>query len=151
MPLVVRLFISPARGLPVREVLEARAVSDWGLEGCAHARRGGKRQVLLMDSETLHEFSLLPGQVKENVLTQGLDLRALARGHRLRIGEAVLEVTIPCEPCDYIESLRPGLEQQMRGRRGMLTRVIQGGLIRPGDSIELLPSAAVGRAFQPAQ
>jgi MOSC domain-containing protein YiiM len=143
MPSVVRLFISPAHGLPVREVPEARAVPDWGFDGCAHARRGSKRQVLLMDSETLQEMVLLPGQVKENILTAGLDLRALVRGQRLRVGEAVLEVTIPCEPCNYIESLRPGLEAQIRGRRGMLSRVLEGGLIRPGDAIAIVPPASL--------
>ena len=137
MASVLRLFISPAHGLPMREVPESRAIVDWGLEGCAHARGTSKRQVLLMDSETLQEFSLRPGQVKENLLTLGLDLHALTRGQRLRIGEALLEVTIPCEPCNYIESLRPGLEKALRGRRGMLTRVVEGGLIRPGDAIEL--------------
>ena len=138
MASVARLFICPVPGQPVREVAEARALPDWGLEGCAHARSGSKRQVLLMDSETLTEMALLPGQVKENVVTQGLNLRALAKGQRLRLGEALLELTVPCSPCGYIESLRPGLEAQMRGKRGMLFRVIEGGLIRPGDAIQLL-------------
>ncbi|HEV8385335.1 MAG TPA: MOSC domain-containing protein [Candidatus Acidoferrales bacterium] len=135
---MARLFISPAHGLPVREVSEVRAVPDWGLEGCAHARRGSKRQVLLIDAETLQEMTLDPGQVKENVVTQGLDQRALQRGQRLRLGEALLEITIPCSPCNYIESLRPGLEAAMRGRRGMLARVLEGGVIRTGDAIELI-------------
>ncbi len=113
---------------------------DWGFEGCAHARRGSKRQVLLMDAETLQEMDLLPGQVKENAVTLGLDLRALHKGQRLRIGEALLEMTIPCSPCSYIESLRPGLEEAMRGRRGILFRVLEGGLIRPGDAIEVVTS-----------
>lgn len=137
MASVTRLFICPLPGQPVREVPEARALLDWGLEGCAHARRGSKRQVLLMDSETLEEMALLPGQVRENVVTQGLNLRALEKGQRLRLGEALLELTVPCSPCSLIESLRPGLEEKLRGKRGMLFRVIEGGLIRPGDSIEV--------------
>jgi MOSC domain-containing protein YiiM len=119
-------------------VAEAKAVADWGLDGCAHARRGSKRQVLLIDSETLAEMALHPGQVKENILTQGLDVRGLARGQRLRIGQALLEVTIACTPCSMFEAIRPGLEAEMRGKRGMLCRVLEGGLMRPGDSIEVV-------------
>ena len=138
MASVLRLFICPVLGEPVREVVEARALADWGLDGCAHARRGSKRQVLLMDAETLEEMDLHPGQVKENVLTRGLSLRGLQRGQRLRAGDALLEVTMPCAPCNLMESIRPGLETQMRGKRGMLCRVLEDGLMRPGDSIEVL-------------
>jgi MOSC domain-containing protein YiiM len=140
MPSVLRLYLCPVLRQPVREVPEARALADWGLEGCAHARRGSKRQVLLMDSETLAEMDLHPGQVKENVLTQGLDVRGLARGQRLRIGQALLEVTIPCTPCSMFEAIRPGLEAEMRGKRGMLCRVLESGTIRPGDPIALVAS-----------
>ena len=139
MPTVLRLYICPVLGQPVCEVAEAKALADWGLDGCAHARRGSKRQVLLMDSETLAEMDLHPGQVKENVLTQGLDVRGLTRGQRVRIGQALLEVTIPCAPCNMFEAIRPGLEAEMRGKRGMLCRVLESGTIRAGDTIEVSP------------
>ncbi len=138
MSTVLRLYLCIVLGQPVREVAEAKALADWGLDGCAHARRGGKRQVLLMDTETLTEMDLHPGQVKENILTQGLDVRGLARGQRLRIGQALLEVTIPCTPCNMFEAIRPGLEAEMRGKRGMLCRVLEDGLIRQGDPIEVM-------------
>ncbi len=93
-----------------------------------------------MDAETLEEMDLHPGQVKENVLTRGLDVRSLQGGQRLRVGGALLEVTIPCTPCRMFEDIRPGLEAQMRGKRGMLCRVLEGGVIRPGDRIEIMQS-----------
>ena len=89
-------------------------------------------------------MDLLPGQVKENVLSVGLNVRALERGQRLRIGEALLEVTVPCTPCNMFEAIRPGLEAAMRGKRGMLCRVIEGGVIRAGDRIELEVQARAG-------
>ena len=147
MASVVLLFICPVHGEPMREVSEAQVVADWGLQGCSHARRGGKRQVLLMDAETLAEMDLQPGQVKENIVTGGLNLRALEKGQRLRIGGALLEVTIPCEPCNFIEGIRPGLQERMRGKRGMLSRVLQGGLIRSGDPIEVVPPASLPASF----
>jgi len=42
-------------------------------------------------------------------------------------------------PCDLLEKIRPGLRRELRGRRGMLCRVIAGGMIRRGDNIERIP------------
>jgi MOSC domain-containing protein YiiM len=35
-----------------------------------------------------------------------------------------------------MEKIRPGLRKELYGRRGMLCRVIEGGIIRRGDTIE---------------
>jgi MOSC domain-containing protein YiiM len=51
-----------------------------------------------------------------------------------------------CHPCDQLEKVRPGLRREMRGRRGMLCRVLEGGMIRRGDAIEKV-SAAAGLRF----
>jgi MOSC domain-containing protein YiiM len=118
------------------ESAEVRAVEDSGLEGCAHARTGSKRQVLLMDNETLEVMELRPGSIRENITTQGLNVNGLALGQRLRVGEARLEVSAVCTPCDQMERIRPGLRRELRGRRGILCRVIAGGTIRRGDTIE---------------
>ncbi len=136
MPSVLHLFRAPQRRLPMAELAEVRAVEDSGLEGCAHARAGSKRQVLLMDNETLEGMDLRPGSIRENITTQGLNVNGLALGQRLRVGEARLEVSAVCTPCDQMEKIRPGLRRELRGRRGMLCRVIAGGMIRRGDTIE---------------
>jgi MOSC domain-containing protein YiiM len=117
---------------------EGRAVTDLGLEGCAHGRPQSKRQLLLVDRETLEALNLGPGTIRENITTEGLNVNGLERGESLRIGEAVVEVTMPCTPCGQMEDLRPGLRKEIRGRRGMLCRVVTGGVIRPGDRIEKL-------------
>jgi MOSC domain-containing protein YiiM len=119
----------------MEELPEARALEDVGLEGCAHARPQGKRQVLLMDRKTLDFFELAPGIVRENVTTEGLDVNGLVIGQRLQIGEAELQVSAVCDPCEQIEALRPGLQAAMLGRRGMLCRVVRGGMLRRGDRI----------------
>jgi len=109
------------------------------LDGCAHARPGSPRQVLLVDSETLELMELPPGIVRENITTRGINVNGLAIGQRLKVGEAHLEVSMICTPCDQMEKIRPNLRRELRGRRGMLCRVIQTGLIRRGDSIERIP------------
>ncbi len=133
---VVHLFRALLRRLPMEEVAEVRALQDSGLEGCAHARTGTPRQVLLMDSEMLELMELSPGIIRENITTRGINVNGLETGQRLQVGAAQLEVSMVCTPCDLLEKIRPGLRRELRGRRGMLCRVLARGVIRQGDRIE---------------
>jgi MOSC domain-containing protein YiiM len=121
----------------MEELAEASAIQEMGFEGCAHARPG-RRQVLLVDRETLDALEISPGMIRENITTEGLNVNGLKEGESLRIGEVLLEVTMACTPCGQMDDLRPGLRREIRGRRGMLCRVVKGGVIRPGDGIEKL-------------
>lgn len=136
MARVQHLFRAPKKRLPMEEMLEVRAVSDSGFEGCAHARRGSPRQVLLVDQETLEAMNLTPGIIRENITTNGLNISGLEIGQQLRIGQSHMQVSAVCTPCDQMERIRPGLRKELWGRRGMLCRVIGDGIIRCGDSIE---------------
>jgi len=139
MPSVLRLFRSSKKHMPMEELGEANLLMDFGIDVCTHARPGGKRQVLLVDCETLDAMDLQPGWIKENITTNGLDVNGLKLGQQLRIGPARLEVTAVCTPCNELEKIRHGLRREIWGRRGMLCRVLQGGIIRCGDAIEKLP------------
>ncbi len=138
MARVQNLFRAPKKRLPMEELSEVRALWDKGFEGCAHGRPGGKRQVLLVDRETLEAMDLQPGVIRENITTDGLNVNSLEVGQLLRIGEARLEISAVCTPCDQMEAIRPGLRKELWGRRGMLCRVLDGGTIRRGDLIEKL-------------
>jgi len=121
----------------MRECEEALAVENKGFRDCIHGRSGSTRQVLLMDFETLEEFGIPPGRARENITTRGIALGALALGQRLRVGEALLEVTKPCTPCHQMDEIREGLQEAIRGRRGLLCRVVESGKIRRGDAVEI--------------
>jgi MOSC domain-containing protein YiiM len=81
----------------------------------------------------------------------GLD--DLAAGTRLTIGEAVLELTGPCEPCEVIGRINRvadpyALRDALEGRRGVLARVVDvtgAGRIRLGDAIVVAAPAAKGQ------
>lgn len=133
---VEHVFVSIGHRLPMREVAEGKALVEKGLEGCAHARPG-VRQLLLVEGEVLEALDLAPGSIMENVTTRGIELAGLRPGQRLRVGEALVEITLPCAPCERMEAIRPGLKETLRGRRGMLCRVIEAGSIRAGDAIAL--------------
>lgn len=139
MPNILHLFRAARKHLVMEELAEVNVVTDFGFEGCAHARPGGTRQVLIVDRESLDAMDLRPGWIKENITTEGLSVNGLPLGQQLRIGSARLEVTSVCTPCDQLEKIRPGLRREIWGRRGMLCRVLEGGTIRRGDAIEKLP------------
>lgn len=152
MAKVARLFVAPRRHAPMAEQFQVPAIANRGLEGCTHGRSGSRRQVLLVEEETLVEFGLAPGSLRENITTTGLHLDQLRSGDKLRVGDAVLlEATEACEPCHVLDAIRPGLREAMQHRRGVLCRVVEGGLIRRGDVIELLgPSNKDGGPANPA-
>ena len=134
---VLHLFQCLAHGEPMREFEEVFAVENKGFKDCLHGRSGSTRQVLVMDQETLEEFGIAPGRARENITMRGIALGKLLFGQRLRAGEVLLEVTKPCTPCHLMDEIRQGLQEAIRGRRGLLCRVVEPGRIRRGDRVEM--------------
>lgn len=109
------------------------------------------RQVHLIHAELFEElaqagFAVGPGELGENVATVGLDLLALPRGARLRLGEAALvELTGLRNPCRQIDdnigqgALAAVLARAEDGalirKAGVMAIVLEGGPVRPGDPI----------------
>jgi MOSC domain-containing protein YiiM len=121
-------------------VASALLEAGLGLSGDKHAGAASRRQVLIVDGEALDALGLAPGTIKENLTVQGLDVMRLEPGTRLRIGaSAVLEITSICEPCFRMDEIRSGLRTELEGRRGMNSRVIEGGRISVGD-----PAVVIG-------
>jgi MOSC domain-containing protein YiiM len=145
---VAHLFLKPERGSPMREVPEATAVAGKGLEGDASYGRG-PRQVLIMEAEVLHRFGLAPGTARENILTRGLRLTAVTPGETLAVGTTLLEVTAGCDPCSFMDELQPGLQEAIRGERGILAQVVTSGRIGVGDAVEVCVSPDRREASQP--
>ena len=139
---VQHLFVCLVHRFPMKELAEAEAVENKGFKGCIHGRPDSKRQVLLMDRETLDKFELAPGVVKENVTVVGLDFQKLGIGQRLKIGESLLELTTPCDPCPRMDEIRIGLQEELRGQRGWLCRVVEAGKIRKGDAVTVRATVA---------
>ena len=137
---ITNLHIARVKETPSDPVQEATALSGLGLEGDRSARRGNMRQVLIMDNETLGEFGLVPGQIKENITVTGIDLSQTAAGNVVFIGDEVtMEIVGECEPCGKMDAIRMGLQADLNHRRGMLCTVINGGPIKVGDNIRVEP------------
>ncbi|MGH9711914.1 MAG: MOSC domain-containing protein [Candidatus Acidiferrales bacterium] len=138
---VIHIFSCLVHRFPMNEISQVEALEDKGFKGCIHGRSGSKRQVLLMDMETLEKFGIPPGAVKENITTRGLDFQALGVGQQLRIGESLMEITVACDPCPRMDEIRLGLQRELRCQRGWLCRVVHAGKIRRGDRIEVVAAA----------
>jgi hypothetical protein len=142
---VVSLQVVPEHGNPPRPVPQVQAVVGVGLLGDVHARgrSSRSRQVLLVDVSALRTLGLRPGDLREQVTVDLPGLDALPAGTRLQVGQAVCELTGPCEPCIHIGMLvgvsdPRGLRQRLAGRRGQLAMVVATageGWIRVGDPI----------------
>jgi MOSC domain-containing protein YiiM len=143
-----------------------RLAAGFGVDGDAHSGTTVKhrsrvardptqpnlRQVHFIHAE-LHDelgragFAVSPGQMGENVTTQGIDLLGLPTGARLHLGNAaVVEVTGLRNPCAQLDRIQPGLMGATLGRdehgnlvrkAGIMAVVLAGGDVRPGDKIAI--------------
>ena len=137
---ITNLHIARVKETPSEPVAAATALSGQGLEGDRSCRAGNMRQVLIMDGETLGQFGLAPGQIKENITTRGLDLAQAQPGQVVFIGDSVsLEIVGECEPCHKMDAIRDGLQAELNHRRGQLAIVVNGGDIKVGDAIRIEP------------
>lgn len=136
---IVSVQRCPGHRQPMEPLAAATFIADQGIVGDRHAIAGKRRQVLLIESETLDQVGITIGRVKENVTTSGINLMAQPDGRRLRLGaEVILELTGECEPCERLDEIWSGLREVMYHQRGMLARVIAGGEVRPGDPITVI-------------
>ena len=113
-----------------------QALEEQGLEGCAHARPGTGRCCSPRPSISMR--LALSTAASARTSRSGDDVHTWPVGQRLRVGGAEFEITMVCDPCSRMDEIRPGLQQELDGRRGMLARVVQGGEVAAGAEIELL-------------
>jgi MOSC domain-containing protein YiiM len=143
---VMWIGIRPGRGEPV-SVLDETTAQTGGLLN-DHYNVGNpekKRQVTVIQYEHLQAVASFlgrenidPSLVRRNIVIKGVNLNALT-GKQFMIGEAVLEMTGHCHPCNLMEkNLGKGGYNAMRGHGGFNCRVLKEGKIRIGDKITVL-------------
>jgi MOSC domain-containing protein YiiM len=139
MARVSGLWTSPAKNSGRMDARDrVQAIEGHGLEGCAHARTGTKRQVLFASAEHLDDLGVEHGRIRENFTVEGADVHEWPIGQRVRVGGAEFEISMVCDPCERMDAIRPGLQAELEGKRGMLATVVVTGEVAAGDEIELL-------------
>ena len=155
---VASLHLHPATpGAPLHSVEMVELVEGKGILGepryfgreSRDTRKPSKRQVSLIEQEQIAEHAtalglpgILPGAVRSNIETSGIQLVALV-GQEIEIGEAVLFLYSPRDPCSKMDAICQGLRELMlNDRQGVMAQVVRSGKVRVGDSIVVRHVAA---------
>ena len=104
-------------------------------------------------------LQVLPGQLGENITTQGINLLALGTGTRLKIGaNAIVEITGLRNPCSQIENFQRGLLAAVLGhatdgslvrKAGVMAIVLEGGVVQSAEAIEVIHEPHEYKALVP--
>lgn len=141
---VTWIGLRPARRAPIIAVDAAEFEAERGLVGDRYTRRGGARQVTLMQAESLVAIAshlgrdaVAPADLRRNIVTAGVNLLAL-KEKRFRVGGALLETSGECHPCSRMEeTFGPGGYNAVRGLGGITARVLEAGAVRLGDALKV--------------
>jgi MOSC domain-containing protein YiiM len=139
---IVAVSVSGRKGVVKHNVDQARLLVEHGLEGDAHAE-GGHRQVSLLARESIDKMraggaQVHPGDFAENLTTEGLDVCSLPVGTRLKVGtEVELEITQIGKTCHKGCAIRELVGDCVMPREGVFARVLQGGMVAPGDAVQV--------------
>ena len=143
MASIVSINLSEKKGTVKQPAPSGRLLPDFGLEGDAHAGNW-HRQVSLLAQESIDRMTALgipgltPGIFAENITTEGMELHTLPVGTRLRLGEALAEVTQIGKECHHHCEIFKKVGKCVMPKEGIFVRILQGGEIHPGDAVEIV-------------
>ena len=142
MATVTAICISEKKGTVKHPVEEALFVAQHGIEHDAHAGTW-HRQVSLLSADRIEEFrahgaDVAFGSFGENIVA-ALDFRSMPVGTLLRVGEALLEITQIGKECHTQCEIRRITGDCIMPREGVFARVLEGGTVRVGDEIAVVP------------
>ncbi len=144
------IYVAREGSATMERVDEARTIEGCGIEGDRYCEGtgfwtpyGDVCEVTLIESEDLDYIqrelgiTVENGEHRRNIVTSGIRLGDLRR-KRFRIGETMLEYDRPRPPCRHVQELsEPGMTRALKGRGGICARVVEAGMIRTQDTIEL--------------
>ena len=137
MTIEKNLFVKNEHGNPMRSVM-AFGVDPNGIQGNVYCHP--LRQVLIVPTQSLTEFSLKPGGLRENIVVDGIDLHKLESGTLIQIGSVRIRLTFHCEPCRKVAA-KVSIKK-ITHKRGVLGNFLSNGVIKVGDAV-----AVGGKSF----
>lgn len=157
---LLHIHVAPAASYEMEELGEAQCVAGRGIVGDryyggtgTYSPKPDTREVTLIEQEALDalarndpplqggQIALAPGDHRRNLTVRRVPLNHLV-GRRFRVGEVIMRGGRLNFPCKYLEELL-GLPVYLPlyNRSGLNAGIERGGVIRPGDKIELLDDA----------
>lgn len=140
---IYSISINPERGQLKKEVSEANLIENYGIESDGHAGDWG-RQITCLNWSSVkkanqeHQLNAGPGDFAENILINGLDLSVLMVGNKVRFAtNVILEITQIGKE-DHPSVVLRTFGVSLLPSEGLFCKVIKGGKIRKGDSVEII-------------
>jgi len=143
MAKVIAVCTSIKKGTRKTTIPEGTFRENFGLLGDAHADCVTHRQVSLLATESIAKMKALglelgPGDFAENITTEGIDLVKVPVGTRVTVGDQViLEISQHGKECHTGCAIRKQVGKCIMPVEGVFAKVIKGGVVRPGDEIEV--------------
>ena len=142
MGVIKAVCTSDVKGIQKTEVASVELRAEWGIDGDAHAG-AWHRQVSLLPFEKIEDFKSKGAQVSngsfgENLIVEGFDLRSLPIGTLFRCNDVVLELTQIGKQCHAHCAIYHTMGDCIMPREGVFTRVVHGGVIAEGDTIDIV-------------
>ncbi|PYH70590.1 MOSC domain-containing protein [Aspergillus vadensis CBS 113365] len=170
LPRVLSVSKSPTHTISKTPVPSITLLPNHGVSGDCHAGKttqhtttspttaqgNNLRQIHLLPIESLRHISstssfkgtkpFTPGEIGENVTTEGIELGNLPPGTEIHFGNqddgAVVVITSVREPGPGLDRVRPGLREAFRGVRkgywGVLGVVVKGGEVKGGMGVRVV-------------
>ena len=139
---VIAVCISRKKGTVKKETDIITLEKDWGIVGDAHAGKW-HRQVSLLAKESVNkiqakDFEIKNGDFAENILTQGIIVKDLPIGTKIKINDVILEITQIGKTCHESCEIKKRIGLCIMPLEGVFAKVIEGGSIKKGDNIEII-------------
>jgi MOSC domain-containing protein YiiM len=149
-------------GIPKTSVLEA-LITEYGVDGDhqndLRYHGGPDRAVSIYSLDVIRALQgeghpIEIGTAGENLTVSGLDWAALTPGQELRVGPVHLRLTKYASPCENIRRSFIGenftrISQKLHpGWSRMYARVLTGGVVRPGDPVEIVQAHQIDAALK---
>jgi len=140
MSKIVGVCTSSRKGVPKKNIGKAYLEIGVGLKDDAHAG-GGHREVSLLAKESIDKmrkkgYVLSEGSFAENLTTEGIDIKELAVGTELRIGNEVeLRITQIGKKCHIKCAIFKKMGDCIMPTEGVFAEVLKSGWVKTGDTI----------------
>ena len=139
---VIAVCISENKGERKTPVALVELREEHGIVGDAHAG-DWHRQVSLLAQESIEKMQRMgldvdAGDFAENITTKGIDLPSLPIGTRLTVGGVLIEVTQIGKECHTRCAIYHQAGDCVMPKEGIFARVLHGGVVKPGDLIEVV-------------
>lgn len=139
---ILAVCISEKKGTLKKAIPVGEMIKDFGLKNDAHAGKW-HRQISLLAVEAVRQFSnkydmkVPAGAFGENLLVEGIDLKHLPVGTKLKCNDILLEITQIGKKCHLGCNIQKQTGECIMPNEGVFAIVLNGGIIKANDMITI--------------